>query len=277
MAGSSHFLGDLGGLDAKGTDFSPVDLDYGLTRSALGAGYRYRFKNWFNASSTFNWLLLKGDDAFTNEKYRNNRNLNFKNNLLELSLRTEFGYFKTRPKNRYRYRTSLAQKKFKINWSFFVYFGISVFYHNPKGRDSLGQWINLRPLHTEGQGLPGGPKQYKNYGVAIPFGFYIKGVINRSWTIGLDVCYRKTYTDYIDDVSTSYYNKTALLKAYGPKSVEMSDPNKGLIYGFSSPAADGTRAQRGDINKDSYFSAQVTLGYLLKKSNKKKARLRSKF
>ena len=172
------------------------------------------------------------------------------------------------------YYFSIAQEP---NWNYFAYTGIAVLYHNPKGRDASGNYVKLKPLHTEGQGLPGGPKQYKNIAVAIPFGVYIKGVINRTWCVGLDICYRKTFTDYLDDVSTSYYDKTALLNAYGPKSVEMSDPNKGLIYGFSSPAADGTRAQRGDNNKDTYISAQVTFGYIMKAKKKKKARLRSKF
>jgi hypothetical protein len=275
--GSSHFLGDLGGRDRVGTDFSPADLDFGMTRTAMGLGYRYRIQKWFNASSTFNWLLLKGDDAFTNETYRNNRNLNFRNNVLELSARAEFGYFQSKLSNRYSIKKSLSSKRYKINWNYFAYTGIAVLYHNPKGRDASGNYVKLKPLHTEGQGLPGGPKQYKNIAVAIPFGVYIKGVINRTWCVGLDICYRKTFTDYLDDVSTSYYDKTALLNAYGPKSVEMSDPNKGLIYGFSSPAADGTRAQRGDNNKDTYISAQVTFGYIMKAKKKKKARLRSKF
>ncbi|MCB0410722.1 MAG: hypothetical protein KDD29_10920, partial [Flavobacteriales bacterium] len=158
MMGSSHFLGDLGGRDRKGTDFSPVDLDFNMTRTAFGAGYRYQYRKWINFAGTFNWSILKGDDASTQDIYRNNRNLNFKNNVLELTPRVEIGYFETRLRNRYTIKRSLSQKKLKVNWSYFAYTGVSVFYHNPKGKDASGAYVKLYPLHTEGQGLPGGPK-----------------------------------------------------------------------------------------------------------------------
>lgn len=275
--GSSHFLGDLGGKDRTGTDFSPVDLDYGQTRTAFGAGFRYRVEKWFNVTGTFNYLVLRGDDAETQEKFRNNRNLNFKTNIFELSARVEFGYSSARSGNRYSIKKTLSSRVHKRNWNLYAYTGLGGFYYNPKGRMSNNQYVALRPLHTEGQGLPGGPKQYSNYAINIPFGIYYKVTWDRKWSLGIDFCWRKTFTDYIDDVSTVYYDRAALGAAYGPVSVKMSDPNKGEIYGFSSPAADGTPAQRGDIQKDTYFSLQITAGYTIKKQKRKKARLRSKF
>ena len=81
QVGASGFLGDLGGRDAIGKDFSPVDLNITATRPAVGAAFRYKFNKNVNWLSSFNYLLLSGNDKLTNEQYRNNRNLNFKSNV----------------------------------------------------------------------------------------------------------------------------------------------------------------------------------------------------
>ncbi|MBK6523057.1 MAG: hypothetical protein IPG08_12415 [Sphingobacteriaceae bacterium] len=57
----------------------------------------------------------------------------------------------------------------------------------------------------------------------------------------------------------------------------MADPSKGDVAGATKPDGAGLAAQRGDIEKDSYFTFQVGVGYIFKKQRKKKARLRSKF
>lgn len=276
--GSAHFLGDLGGRDRAGTDFSPADLDYGQTRTAFGVGGRYRVTKWFNAAGTFNYLILKGDDAETFDVYRNNRNLNFKSNTFELMARAEFGYASARysPK-RYSIKKTLSSSVHRKTWALYGYTGIGTFYYNPKGKTVDGKWVKLRPLHTEGQGLPGGPKQYSRVAVCIPFGVYYKIIWDKKWSLGIDLCWRKTFTDYIDDVGTSYYDPVALGNAYGALAVQMADPNKGDIKGATKPNADGSPAQRGDIQKDTYASLQITFGYIIKKQKKKKARLRSKF
>lgn len=276
--GSSHFLGDLGGRDRQGTDYSPADLDLATTRTAFGAGFRYRVKRWLNVTGTFNYLRLNGDDAETFDKYRSNRNLNFKTNLFELNGLIEIGYSSAKSSgNRYSIKRTLTRRVNNRNWNLYAYAGIGGFYFNPKGRMLNGKYVNLYSLHTEGQGLPGGPKQYKRYQISIPLGAYYKITWKKKWSVGFDLCWRKTFTDYIDDVSGGYYDPIALGTAYGPLAVQMADPNLGLIDGFSSPAADGTPAQRGDSNLDSYFSMQITFGYTFKNQKRKKARLRSKF
>ena len=51
QGGASGFLGDLGGLNKIGTDFSPVDIEFVLTRPAFTIGYRYKFSKNFNKFS----------------------------------------------------------------------------------------------------------------------------------------------------------------------------------------------------------------------------------
>jgi hypothetical protein len=159
-----------------------------------------------------------------------------------------------------------------------AFIGIGGFYFNPKGRDINGDWIYLKPLRTEGEGLPGGPKQYSNYAICIPMGIAYRYYIQKTWSIGIEFSFRKTFTDYIDDVSTTYYDKKTLEKNFGSRSAQMSDPSLGKIAGATLPDASGKGAQRGDLNKDSYMSVQFTAGYVIKKKHRRKmtSRLRSK-
>lgn len=275
--GTANFLGDLGGRNQVGKDYSPVDLELSETRTAFGLGYRYKIDTWINVVGKFNYLMVKGDDALTQEQYRNNRNLSFKSNIFELAGRVEIGYQSSKSGNRYGIKRTLGRRHKANNHAFFLFAGIGGFYYNPKALNpAKTKYIELRPLHTEGQGLPGGPKQYSNYSVCIPLGFYYKMTINKQWSVGLEFAWRKTYTDYIDDVGTTYYDPIALAAAYGSLSAQMADPNKGLIYGQTLPDASGVGAQRGDIQKDSYVSLEVTVGYIFKQK-RKRARLRSKF
>jgi hypothetical protein len=67
-----------------------------------------------------------------------------------------------------------------------------------------GKWHSLRKLHTEGQGFVPSRKEYSNWQFSIPFGIGMKYTIDKKSSIGLEYGLRKTFTDYMDDVSTSY-------------------------------------------------------------------------
>jgi hypothetical protein len=277
QVGGSGFLGDLGGRNSTGQDFSPVDLEFSKTRAALGLGYRYKLNKNVNWTSQFNFLSLAGDDKLTDEPFRNNRNLNFKSNIYELSTRIEFGISSIRRSGIYSLKKSLGSRSRSRAYELIGFIGVGAFYFNPKGLDpSNSQYVELQPLHTEGQGLANGPRQYKKVSVSIPVGVALHVILTKLWSVGLEFNYRTTFTDYIDDVSTKYYDNTALANAYGPTSALMADPSKGDIAGASSPNADGTGAQRGDRNKDSFMSLQVTVGRFFP-PKRSRTKLRSKF
>ncbi len=277
QGGASGFLGDLGGMNKIGTDFSPVDVEFALTRPAISLAYRYKIAKNFNWHTSFNYLLVAGDDKLTSEPFRNNRNLNFKSNIFELATRVEFSFFKNKAGHRYGIKKTLSRRHKGRSTEFIGFIGIGGFYFNPKGKNPAnGQWEKLYPLHTEGQGLPNGPTQYKKIALSIPMGIAYRTILNKLWCVGLEFNYRKTFTDYIDDVHGTYYDKTALFDAYGSKSVTMADPSLGNIPGATSPNGDGTGAQRGDKENDSYMSIQVTVGRFFP-PKRKKTRLRSKF
>lgn len=275
--GVSQFLGDLGGRDREGTQLSPSDIEFAKTRPAISIGYRRKFHKNFNVSGAFNYLHVAGDDKLTNELYRNNRNLNFKSNIFELALRAEASIYKGKISNRYSLKSISGNRK-PINWEIIAFAGIGGFYFNPKGKNPItGEWIKLHPLRTEGQGLPGAPNPYKKISLSIPIGIQWRVLINKEWAVGLELNYRKTFTDYIDDVSGYYYpDRNLQMQTYGETSVLMSDPSKNNIPGATAPDASGNGAVRGKSDKDTYFSLQFTVGYFIK-SRPSKTKLRSKF
>ena len=137
--------------------------------------------------------------------------------------------------------------------------GIGAFYYNPKEFYG-GNWYNIHDYSLEGQGLPGGPKQFSRVSVSIPMGIGAKYTIQRRWSVGIEYLFRKTFTDYIDGVSTVYYNPVLLAQYKGPIAVALADPNLGKIPGQTMPGQ-----ERGDSkHKDSYFTLEVKIGYVLK-------------
>lgn len=102
-----------------------------------------------------------------------------------------------------------------------------------------------------------------------------KLVLPNRYTVSFEFCFRKTFTDYIDDVHGRYFDKKILYEHKGQDAVNLSDPSKQLIPGATMPDASGVGAQRGDKENDSYMNLTVRFGYALKKKRKTR-RLRSK-
>ena len=129
------------------------------------------------------------------------RNLSFQNNITEWNLLAEYTFL--------GYHT---KEIFSVSVC-----GIAVFHNNPYAYDTLGQKTYLRPLSTEGEGLPQypGQKPYSQTQFSIPFGGGIKFRMSESVVLGWELGFRKTFTDYIDDVSTFYVDKTVLSKCEG--------------------------------------------------------------
>jgi hypothetical protein len=247
--GGTQFTGDLGGTPNIGKDYSLRDINLKSTGFAAWLGYRYRFHPFFATTSSLCLFRLKGDDKLSENPIRNSRNLNFRSTTFEVQQRLECIFYSVeRFGARYRLPGTPYQKNRSEQYYFFS--GIGLMKFNPKGYWN-GEWYELTPLRTEGQGLKGGPAPYKRYTLTIPFGIGFRVGINRMWRIGIEATYVKTFSDYIDDVSSVYY-----------------DPNKyqsGLAAHFSNPATqnlDWFRPgdQRGDPeHKDAYYHLNFIL------------------
>ena len=118
----------------------------------------------------------------------------------------------------------------------YVTAGVAGFYYNPKSVAPDGSLVALRPLKTEGQGLPNGADEYGKFSVAIPVGFGVRKSLNRTIGIKLELTHRFTFTDYIDDVSTNYYSTSVLATEVGGLSPYFSNPELGEKPGFVTQA-----------------------------------------
>jgi hypothetical protein len=140
----------------------------------------------------------------------------------------------------------------------YVFAGIGVFHFNPKGELNK-EWYELQPLGTEGQGISPARSKYKRTQLCIPIGFGGRYFFNRRWGMGFEFGIRKTFTDYIDDVSKTYYDNDAISQANGPIAAALADPS--LVETPSTNVG----SQRGDpSDKDAYMFMIFSIHYKLR-------------
>lgn len=253
--GVTNFLGELGGADQEGTNFVR-DLEISMTRPATHIGLRYRITETFSTKAMFSYGILRGDDKLTNETYRRYRNLAFRSPIIELSNQFEYSIIREKQGHRYNLRRVRGLKGFKTNTYFFVGFG--VIYFNPKNKYQ-GKWYALQPLGTEGQGLVPTRPKYSRISACIPYGIGFKYGINRRTNIGIEFGARKTFSDYIDDVSTTYFDNQMIREARGDIAAYLADPSDGTHPNWTT-----AYEQRGDAkDKDSYMFLIVNITYKL--------------
>jgi hypothetical protein len=269
--GVNNFLGDLGGRNQIGKDYSYVDMELSLTRPSGTFGYRYRLSPKWSWRTEFCYMQVKGDDKLTKETFRHNRNLHFKSNIFELNTNIEFTYVFGRHGNRYHIKNTFKRRYKAYTTMLYASVGVGGFYFNPKAKYG-NKWVPLQPLGTEGQGLAGGPgRKYMRVSISIPMSIGYRIAIQKKWTIGIEYNFRKTFTDYIDDVSKTYYPDMAYYKQErGAMAAYLADPSLGEIPTATAPNADGTGAQRGDKQKDSFMAVELKIGYILKQKRKRR-------
>lgn len=262
--GPSNFLGDLGGRMGRGTTFIK-DNNIQLTKLMVGGFVAYHPNEFLAIRLAAGIGTLEGDDAIIKEKggleeARKIRNSNFRSKLVEGLLMAEIY-----PTVFLEYEPSDVFHKIRP----YVTIGLGIFNFKPQGTDPLnGQWVNLNTLHTEGQGFPEYPDRpdYKLTQVNIPMGVGIKYFLSENVNLSFEIIHRKTFTDYIDDVSTSYVDP-ALFYTYLPLpqaqlAERMANKTGTLVSGTNTVFVAGDK--RGTpTNNDAYYSAQFKLGFRL--------------
>ncbi|MEO8085877.1 MAG: DUF6089 family protein [Bacteroidota bacterium] len=258
--GVSNFLGELGGANQIGTHYFR-DLEFSQTRLAAALGLRYKLSNYFAVKTDLTYGRVSGDDKLTTEKFRHTRNINFYADIYEWNLNFEGAFQQEQIGHRYRLKKVRGLKGYELYTYLFA--GVGVFYFNPKA-EFQGQTYNLRDYHTEGQGYVPTRKNYSTFQLCIPLGIGFKYTIDRQWGLGLEFGIRKTFTDYIDDVSTTYIDlsqyQTGQQYDVGQFLANPSDRNDPAAAGITAPGQ-----QRGDPRyKDSYMFAIFSVNYKIK-------------
>ncbi len=258
--GVSNFLGDLGGANQIGTHYFR-DLEFSETRFAGGLGLRYKISPRLSMKYSFTYGTVSGSDALTAEPARHNRNLSFRSRIYELSANFEAAFLKDRGGHRYKLHNVVGDKAYEI-YSY-VFIGLGFFHFNPQAMYLDGKWYDLQPLGTEGQNVDASMKPYSLWQFSIPIGIGFKYAFDKQWGIGLEYGIRKTFTDYIDDVSTNYYSPALLKEANGNIAAALAN-RTGEIGGNQSWVAPGQ--QRGQPSyKDAYMFLMFNVNYKLKK------------
>lgn len=245
---ATQFTGDLGGGSGQGIDYSMKDMD----EEALGKGaqvaFKFRFNRYFATKSEFSYFQVKGSDAFSENAKRRARNLSFESYNFEFSQRLEFIFLAQEFNGKFYNLTSRARHK-GSNFQLYTFSGIGFATFNPKANYN-GTLIELRPLKTEGQATP-----YGMATVIMPLGFGMRLGLTKQIRIGFEATCFKTFTDYMDDVST-FYPETGTLT--DPAAVYLSNPSL-------EPEQFLPGSRRGDLNqKDTYYRLSASLIFNLK-------------
>lgn len=235
----------IGGMNYIG-DLNRQHLD-GAVNPAAGLFARYLMGDRWAAAVSVSYGRVEGGDPDAESL----RNLSFRSHILEGSLRVEFNFVPF-GNDGYRFRTTP-----------YLFVGVGCFHYNPEAyyRDpSTGhaRWIELQPLHTEGQGSATYPNRdpYRLIQMTVPFGLGFKMALSDNMTLAFEYGYRFTRTDYLDDVSTTYVG--AELLGEGSTAALLADRSGEVSPGYINAAG----IQRGDDSLDdaySFFNLSLTL------------------
>jgi hypothetical protein len=204
--GGCYYIGDL----------NPNGHFNQFTKPALGLVFRHNFNPRFAWRANAIYGHYEAHDSYSKSAWQRQRNLSVRSQIIEVSVQGEFNF----------QNFELGSDKSKL--SPYIFMGLGAFYFNPQG-EYEGEWDDLRPLCTEGQGLAGGSSKnkYRRLQISVPFGVGVKTMFSKGIGIGFEWGMRKTFTDYLDDVSKRYYDPQALLIANGKEAAYMSDPSIG--------------------------------------------------
>ncbi|MCF0057796.1 DUF6089 family protein [Dyadobacter sp. CY356] len=207
--GTSNYYGDMASYT------TPLRSTFGMMRWSVAGNYTRHFTPRLAARASFTYARIVGDDYKMNKNDPTNlrfpRNLSFRNDLKEFSVQ---GIYKLTPDNRSYDR--------RPQFSAYLFGGIAVVAHNPKALDTLGgKWVKLQSLGTEGQGRPGYAKPYSLIQFAIPVGIGVRYKITDRFDISAELGFRKTFTDYLDDVAGNYADPAVF--ADNPLALQMAN------------------------------------------------------
>ncbi len=231
--GSSNYFGDL--CDG---------FDCAIPKMMVGFGGIYRINESLSTRASFNFIRLAGSDV---GGINASRNLSFRSNNFELGAHLIYDIFEY--KKMYRRRNLFSP---------YISLGIGMTYFNPKAQASDGKWHALQPLKTEGV-------DYGRMTLVIPYGIGARFKITPHLDISADMGYRWAFTDYLDDVSSSYFGPNYQLDQ-NSVAYELADRRRELEVNdkFTDEQLRQRTIRGNPLRNDGYFLFSIRAEYTLK-------------
>ena len=272
--GLSNYLGDLGGNNGVGKKFF-YDNNFKKQTYMYGFSLTKVWREALGLRLSFNTGTVAGSDSDVayedpndNAYYSYKRNLDFTSKISEWSAMIEIRPYKFLNRTKGLFKSALQP---------YGLLGIGKFKFNPQGSyyDEISQdylFVDLAPLKTEGQGMVEYPnrKPYKLNQTNIPFGFGINYLLGAKTSMSFEFVGRKLFTDYLDDVSTTFVDPSVFANYFSGEDLEIAQTmtNKSNIIDPNNPY--GVGAQRGNSkNNDFYYSFNFKLNIQINKIKRK--------
>jgi hypothetical protein len=235
MVGTSAYNGDL-----TQSAFSVKRLN-----PAAGINIKYNSGDVLNVRMGVQYGSVSANDKDNKRADLQARNLNFKSKILEFNVILEINIMDPQVYNAYPY--------------FFL--GIGVFHFNPYTYNDNGVKTYLRPLSTEGEGLPEYPsrKPYSLVQPCLPGGVGFKWKLNEKQELSFEFGYRYLFTDYLDDVSKTYVSQEVLSARKGSEAAALAYRKVGVPF-----SEEGLPRGNSKV-KDYYFIAGLKFAFMLGK------------
>lgn len=258
--GIMNSLTDLGSKKTQGIKNITEGINWKNSKASFG-GYimaMYREKIGLRLEATYGEVsgadsVLKSAKATPGSRY--DANLSFKSKIADLQLAVEIhplmflNYDETEP--------PLLSPYAVIGAGFYSF--------DPQAKLN-GQWYSLQPLRTEGQGFDeySDRTPYKLSQFNISAGMGLKYEISSLFNARLEVNHRFLFTDYLDDVSTTYIDPS-LFNKYLPVHVASVAQQLYSRKGELKPAGTtNVGDQRGSPNSnDAFFTVQLKVGVII--------------
>ena len=243
-------------------------------------GYTRQFTPRLALRAAFTWVRLVGDDYTYSKsdpaRYAKEfaRNLHFRNDVKEFSL-----------SGLYQFTPDGHNANARAPFTAYVFGGLALIAHNPEamtptatnnnnGEFEARKWVSLRELHTEGQGAVGYAAPYSVVVLAIPLGAGVRYRLTQNLNLGVEIGYRYTFTDYLDDVSGTYAKSDAVQglgrlladRRFDSDAARVNESRfataQQLFQTDPTPFNTERRGATGRL-KDSYFLTTISIQYVL--------------
>lgn len=292
LAAEAQYYSDYGlilGVATHRGDINSSQSLFGGSRATptVGGYYRRSLSSLIAVRGQLQWARLEGDDANADDPGRIARNLSFRTNIIELAAIAEIHFLNIKDFGR--------TGRYNVFFNVYGMAGVGMSYYNPQGENpESGEWVDLRPLMTEGE-------KYSTFTPVFPIGLGAYFTFNRKWRLGAEFGFRFTLTDYLDDVSGNYLTRAEYEE--GDELTYQMAVKRDVDYMLTRPdlfpgdreyyeSRDELGGIRGNPDsKDHYYFGTISVGMMLRgKSNfyraryqytrgrgKKKRRSRAKF